>query len=79
MVCLGIEPGVAGQKAQTNPLSYGGTPRVRECQIVWTKKTGNGTSKNHHILNAKIKVKWNSKFLAFKIILHIVVIVGKGS
>ena len=26
MVCLGVEPGVAGWKAQTNPLSYGGTP-----------------------------------------------------
>ena len=26
MVCLGFEPGVAGWKAQTNPLSYGGTP-----------------------------------------------------
>ena len=26
MVCLGIEPGAAGWKAQTNPLSYGGTP-----------------------------------------------------
>ena len=26
MVCLGFEPGAAGWKAQTNPLSYGGTP-----------------------------------------------------
>ena len=26
MVCLGVKPGVAGWKAQTNPLSYGGTP-----------------------------------------------------
>ena len=26
MVCLGLEPGVAGWKMQTNPLSYGGTP-----------------------------------------------------
>ena len=26
MVCLGFEPGVAGWKALTNPLSYGGTP-----------------------------------------------------
>ena len=25
MVCLGLEPGVAGWKVQTNPLSYGGT------------------------------------------------------
>ena len=26
MVCLGLEPGAAGWKAQTNPLSYSGTP-----------------------------------------------------
>ena len=26
MVCLGLEPGAAGWKAQTNPLSYGSTP-----------------------------------------------------
>ena len=25
MVCLGVEPGAAGWKAQTNPLSFGGT------------------------------------------------------
>ena len=26
IACLGVKPGVAGWKAQTNPLSYGGTP-----------------------------------------------------
>ena len=26
VVCLGFEPGAAGWKARTNPLSYGGTP-----------------------------------------------------
>ena len=26
MVCLRFEPRAAGWKAQTNPLSYGGTP-----------------------------------------------------
>ena len=26
MVCLGFKPRAAGWKAQTNPLSYGGTP-----------------------------------------------------
>ena len=26
MECLGLEPGAAGWKAQTNPLSYSGTP-----------------------------------------------------
>ena len=27
MECLGVEPGAAWWKAQTNPLSYGGTPQ----------------------------------------------------
>ena len=25
-MCLGLEPGLAEWKVQTNPLSYGGTP-----------------------------------------------------
>ena len=29
MVCLGLQLEVAGWKAQTNPLSYGGTPMLR--------------------------------------------------
>ena len=29
MACLGVEPGAAGWKAQTNPLSYGGTPCLK--------------------------------------------------
>ena len=28
MVCLGLKPRAAGWKAQMNPLSYGGTPRI---------------------------------------------------
>ena len=28
MVCMGLKPGVAGWKAQTNPLRYGGIPRL---------------------------------------------------
>ena len=27
-MCLGVEPGVAGLKAQTNPLSYDGAPFI---------------------------------------------------
>ena len=27
-MCLGLEPGVAGWYAQTNPLSYGGNPQI---------------------------------------------------
>ena len=26
MVCLGLKPGAAGLKVQTNPLTYGGPP-----------------------------------------------------
>ena len=29
MVCLGIEPGAAGWKVTTKPLSYGSTPRIK--------------------------------------------------
>ena len=29
MACLGLEHGVAEWKAQTNPLSYGGTPKYQ--------------------------------------------------
>ena len=29
MVCLGFEPGAAGWKAETNPLSYSGTQRSK--------------------------------------------------
>ena len=28
MVYLGFEPGAAGWKVRTNPLSYGGTPQL---------------------------------------------------
>ena len=34
MACLGVEPGVAGWKAQTNPLSYGGTPFFSNLTLV---------------------------------------------
>ena len=33
MVCLGLEPGAAGWKTQTNPLSYGGTPTLNKLLI----------------------------------------------
>ena len=33
MVRLGLEPRAAGWKAQTNPLSYGGTPFPRLFQL----------------------------------------------
>ena len=30
MACFGVEPGAAGWKGQTNPLSYGGTPMSKD-------------------------------------------------
>ena len=35
MVCLGLEPGAAGWKAQTNPLSYGSTPGTSTYFHLW--------------------------------------------
>ena len=37
MACLGVEPGVAGWKAQMNPLSYGGTPSKEVFYTPWVK------------------------------------------
>ena len=34
MVCLGLKPGAAWWKAQTNPLSYSGTPS----KVFWQKQ-----------------------------------------
>ena len=39
MVCLGFEPGAAGWKAQTNPLSYGRTPTYL-FPLKWRGKDG---------------------------------------
>ena len=33
MVCLRFEPGAAGWKAQTNPLSYCGTSNIQNCLL----------------------------------------------
>ena len=41
MVCLGLEPGAAGLKVQTNAVSYGGTPRrivIPNCAIPTTRR-----------------------------------------
>ena len=35
MVCLGLEPGAAGWKAQTNPLSYGGIKALNCSTLVF--------------------------------------------
>ena len=37
MVCLGLKPGAAGWKVQTNPLSYSGTPMCEELLILVSK------------------------------------------
>ena len=31
IVCMGLKPGVARRKMQTNLLSYGGTPKAFKC------------------------------------------------
>ena len=36
MVCFGLEPSAAGWKVQTNPLSYGGTPKQHFYSIQFT-------------------------------------------
>ena len=38
MVCLGLKPGAAEWKAQTNPLSYGGTPKKYYFLPPWLRK-----------------------------------------
>ena len=48
MVCLGLEPGTAGWKAQTNPLSYGGTPPT---VVSWAIKRRNNSVYQNDILN----------------------------
>ena len=41
MVCLGFEPGAADWKAETNPLSYGGTPTHLHSVICTNQRTLN--------------------------------------
>ena len=36
MMCLGLEPGVARWKAQTNPMSYGGTHKMAFTYFVFS-------------------------------------------
>ena len=62
MVCLGFEPGAAGWKARTNPLSYSGTPYFRVilalpiCSICY----GRMAVVNVHTLNKNIFI-FNSR------------------
>ena len=54
MACLGVKPGAAGWKVQTNPLSYGGTPN---CPLEILHSTSNQryvVCKTYH-LEARIK------------------------
>ena len=44
MVCLGFKPGVAEWLAQTDPLSYGGTPSRK------TSCNGKGNNNNTKLL-----------------------------
>ena len=56
MECLGVEPGAAWWKAQTNPLSYGGTPLKKRCcfwYLCIRPKTTPTLMKNVGSLNTK--------------------------
>ena len=40
MVCSLLEPRAAGWKTQTNPLSYGGTPKLTELYLKGERDLG---------------------------------------
>ena len=63
MACLGVEPGAAWWKAQTNPLSYGGTPKVGDCYlfIFSLNGTGDGGTSFYSLdLLAEVNKNWRS-------------------
>ena len=63
MAPLGVKPGAAGWKVQTNPLSYGGTPEKSSCLCVKKnrrKKTFEKVSGAQKTKNAKaLMIRWN--------------------
>ena len=56
MVCLGFEPGVAGWKTLTNPLSYGGTPRSSVVTPTFPRLGRSLSEPEHNNLKKTIKV-----------------------
>ena len=64
-VKVGLEPGAAGWKAQTNPLSYGGTPNL--CDHCGIKKMNLETVYCHgRNFNPDVKIANQSwKFLSY--------------
>ena len=65
MACLGLEPGAAGWKAQTNPLIYGGTPNWK---IVCSDASGTPAQKcenNEAFFIQKYSLKLS---VAFKVV-----------
>ena len=62
MGCLGVEPGAAGWKVQTNPLSYGGTPNYL-LSLSWIKKLQ--TVKKVSLFDLKGHVKNTNVYFKF--------------
>ena len=63
MVCLGIEPGAAGWKARTNPLSYGGTPFNTNVQLNITSLllvAETLTTSDKFIIQKRVCKNWNN-------------------
>ena len=59
MACLGVEPRAAGWKAQTNPLSYGGTPT---CIYIHCLFAANSLFIQHHYWKFLSKIILKSFF-----------------
>ena len=57
MVSLGFEPGAAGWKVRTNPLSYGGTPSF-QLLIVTLESYDGQFSSQYEIIVAKFLQEW---------------------
>ena len=66
MVCLGLEPGAAGCKAQTNPLCSGGTqyPTIGSSYFCNSKFVSSFLGKNKNPLRTEIK-KAHSDYFPF--------------
>ena len=60
MACLGVEPGAAWWKAQTNPLSYGGTPKGGLLLFHFQFEWDGGTSFYSLDLLTEVNKNWRS-------------------
>ena len=58
MVCLGLKPGVAEWKEQTNTLSYGGTPASKYIYVTSVVDGGNAIALNSVMIPVCIPNVW---------------------